>query len=214
MLLLWNNWLRLFKGNSIASRKKLLPIVKDFLKEREGGGCLGDGCLGDVEEEDEDSCFPPTPMNSLAEGCPLDNGLPHISALDLEEKFSKMAERRGNWPLTSGLSVVSLMTTVSPTPKNISILDSSHFLYYSNTGFYSKTILWTNFCPFKIKCHMLVSVFAWTVFSTRGYVHTEHEIYSCHLSFVLSFILSIKSNDRLKNSYNNDGSNSIRFFVM
>nr|XP_040020376.1 exopolyphosphatase PRUNE1 isoform X2 [Gasterosteus aculeatus aculeatus] len=84
------------QGNSIASRKKLLPIVKDFLKEREGGGCLGDGCLGDVEEEDEDSCFPPTPMNSLAEGCPLDNGLPHISALDLEEKFSKMAERKGN----------------------------------------------------------------------------------------------------------------------
>ncbi|KAM8870154.1 exopolyphosphatase PRUNE1 isoform 1-T1 [Spinachia spinachia] len=83
------------QGNSTASRKKLLPIVKDFLKEREGGSCQGDGCLRDVEE-DEESCFPPTPMNSLAEGCPLDNGLPHISYLDLEEKFNKMADRRGN----------------------------------------------------------------------------------------------------------------------
>lgn len=83
------------QGNSLASRKKLLPIVKDFLKEWDGDGRLGDGHLGDVEEEDE-SRFPPTPMNSLVEGCPLDDGLPHISAQDLEEKFSKMADRGGN----------------------------------------------------------------------------------------------------------------------
>lgn len=82
------------QGNSLASRKKLLPIVKDFLKERDGDGCLGDGRLGDVE--DEESRVPPTPMNSLVEGCPLDDGLPHISAQDLEEKFSKMADRAGN----------------------------------------------------------------------------------------------------------------------
>lgn len=83
------------QGNSLASRKKLLPIVKDFLKERDGDGCLGDSRLGDVEEEEE-SRVPPTPMNSLVEGCPLDDGLPHISAQDLEEKFSKMADRAGN----------------------------------------------------------------------------------------------------------------------
>lgn len=82
------------QGNSLASRKKLLPIIKDFLKERDGDGCLGDGRLGDVEEEE--SQVPPTPMNSLVEGCPLDDGLPHISAQDLEEKFSKMADRAGN----------------------------------------------------------------------------------------------------------------------
>ncbi|XP_075934550.1 exopolyphosphatase PRUNE1 isoform X2 [Anarhichas minor] len=81
------------QGNSLASRKKLLPLVKDFLKERDGDGCLGDM---EEEEEEEESRFPPTPMNSLVEGCPLDGGLPHISALDLEEKFSKMADRRGN----------------------------------------------------------------------------------------------------------------------
>lgn len=80
----------LFKGNSLASRKKLLPIVKDFLKERDGDGCLGDGRLGDVEEEEEESRVPPTPMNSLVDGCPLDDGPPHISAQDLQDKFSRM----------------------------------------------------------------------------------------------------------------------------
>ncbi|XP_050932271.1 exopolyphosphatase PRUNE1 isoform X1 [Lates calcarifer] len=77
------------QGNTLASRKKLLPIIKDFLKEQDG-----DGCQGDAEEEE--SQVPPTPMNSLVEGCPLDDGLPHISAQDLEEKVSKMAARGGN----------------------------------------------------------------------------------------------------------------------
>ncbi|XP_034409887.1 exopolyphosphatase PRUNE1 [Cyclopterus lumpus] len=113
------------QGNSLVSRKKLLPLVKDFLRELDGrlgdgrlgdgglgdgglgdgglgDGGLGDGRLGDVdeeeeeEEEEEEARVPPTPMNSLVEGCPLDGGLPHLSALDLEEKFSKMADRRGN----------------------------------------------------------------------------------------------------------------------
>ncbi|KAM9851929.1 exopolyphosphatase PRUNE1 [Aulostomus maculatus] len=75
------------QGNTLASRKKLLPIVKDFLREDDG-----DGRLGDAEEEEE-SQVPPTPMNSLVEGCPLDSGLPNISAQALEEKFSKMADR-------------------------------------------------------------------------------------------------------------------------
>nr|XP_046254598.1 exopolyphosphatase PRUNE1 [Scatophagus argus] len=81
------------QGNSLASRKKLLPIVKDFLKERDADGCLGDGRLGD--EEEEESRVPPTPMNSLVEGCPLDDGLPSISPQDLEDKFNKMADRGG-----------------------------------------------------------------------------------------------------------------------
>lgn len=66
--------------------------MKDFLKERDRDGCLADGRLGDMEEEEE-SGVPPTPMNSLVEGCPLDDGLPYISAQDLEDKFSKMADR-------------------------------------------------------------------------------------------------------------------------
>lgn len=84
------------QGNSLASRKKLLPIIKDCLKERDAGGCLGDGRLADAEEEEEESRFPPTPMNSLVDGCPLDGGLPHISAQELEDKFNKMADRAGD----------------------------------------------------------------------------------------------------------------------
>ncbi|XP_015258863.1 PREDICTED: protein prune homolog [Cyprinodon variegatus] len=70
------------QGNKLASRKKLLPIVKNFLRE-----CDGDCCLGDAEEE---SVVPPTPMNSLVEGCPLDEGLPKITAEDLQDKFRQM----------------------------------------------------------------------------------------------------------------------------
>ncbi|KAM9782582.1 exopolyphosphatase PRUNE1 [Neosynchiropus ocellatus] len=73
------------QGNTLASRKKVLPLVKDFLQEEDGGGRCGD-----IEE---DSRVPPTPMNSLVDGCPLDGGLPSISAQALQEKFSKMADR-------------------------------------------------------------------------------------------------------------------------
>ncbi|KAG7474445.1 exopolyphosphatase PRUNE1 [Solea senegalensis] len=76
------------QGNAVASRKKLLPIVKNFLKQLDGDGCLGDG-------EGEESVVPPTPMNSLVEGCPLDGALPHISTQDLVDKVNKMADRGG-----------------------------------------------------------------------------------------------------------------------
>ncbi|XP_075994984.1 exopolyphosphatase PRUNE1 [Genypterus blacodes] len=77
------------QGNTLASRKKVLPIIKDFLRERGGDRRQGD------QEEEEESQVPPTPMNSLVEGCPLDDGPPAFSAEALEEKFSKMADRRG-----------------------------------------------------------------------------------------------------------------------
>lgn len=105
------------QGNTLASRKKVLPIIKDFLKywekktapsgnlddlgDLEGVCCPGmeDGgrshshqCTEDVGMED-DSNVPPTPMNSLVEGCPLDDGLPKISEEAIVEKFSKMASR-------------------------------------------------------------------------------------------------------------------------
>lgn len=75
------------QGNTLASRKKVLPIIKDFLKERGRDSHLGD-------QEEEESQVPPTPMNSLVEGCPLDDGPPTLSAQALEEKFSKMADRQ------------------------------------------------------------------------------------------------------------------------
>uniref|UniRef100_A0A8C7WV25 DHHA2 domain-containing protein n=1 Tax=Oryzias sinensis TaxID=183150 RepID=A0A8C7WV25_9TELE len=71
------------QGNRLASRKKLLPLVKAFLKEQSGDRCPGPG-------EEEESDVPPTPMNSLVEGCPLNEGLPQISAQALQEKFSKL----------------------------------------------------------------------------------------------------------------------------
>ncbi|XP_063736924.1 exopolyphosphatase PRUNE1 isoform X2 [Eleginops maclovinus] len=72
-------------GNTLASRKKLLPLVKDFLSERERVGFHGDA--------EEESRFPPTPMNSLVDGCPLDGGgPPTLSAQDLQDQFSRMAD--------------------------------------------------------------------------------------------------------------------------
>ncbi|MCJ8728211.1 hypothetical protein PDJAM_G00001770 [Pangasius djambal] len=93
------------QGNALASRKKVLPIISDFLKDRERKMEqledleLEDECTqeqGDSQQccEDavmeEDSGVPPTPMNSLVEGCPLDNGLPKINADVLVEKVSKI----------------------------------------------------------------------------------------------------------------------------
>lgn len=75
-------------GNSLVSRKKLLPLLKDFLKDWDEHGCLRDAA-----DEDE-SAVPPTPVNSLVDGCPLDDGPPHLSAADLQDKVSKMADRR------------------------------------------------------------------------------------------------------------------------
>ncbi|XP_066540195.1 exopolyphosphatase PRUNE1 isoform X2 [Hoplias malabaricus] len=96
------------QGNTLASRKKVLPIISDFLKDREWKMAQGSN-LEDLDLEDdcidpsdspqfcedpameEDSGVPPTPMNSLVEGCPLDNGLPKINTEVLVEKVSKIA---------------------------------------------------------------------------------------------------------------------------
>ncbi|CAB1351065.1 unnamed protein product, partial [Coregonus sp. 'balchen'] len=130
------------QGNALASRKKVLPILKDFLKEwdKKQVHC---GEVEDFEELDdhvdptgspgvdddarprcfsasrhhrrrllgtensgteEDFQVPATPMNSLVEGCPLDAGLPRISAEAILEKFSRMGgeageNKDGNWPV-------------------------------------------------------------------------------------------------------------------
>ncbi|XP_024255155.1 exopolyphosphatase PRUNE1-like [Oncorhynchus tshawytscha] len=129
------------QGNALASRKKVLPILKDFLKEwdkkqvhcREtedfeeldnhfdptgSPGIDGDSrphcfsasrhhrrrLLGAEDSGmEEDFQVPATPMNSLVEGCPLDAGLPQISAEAILEKFSCMVGEAGgnkdvSWP--------------------------------------------------------------------------------------------------------------------
>ncbi|MBN3294065.1 PRUN1 Exopolyphosphatase, partial [Polypterus senegalus] len=94
------------QGNTLASRKKVLPIIKDFLNNldcKEGAVCAENGeCeLEDQGEQhqvtedlavEEDVRLPPTPMNSLVEGCPLDGGLPKLTAEDLLEKFGQIAD--------------------------------------------------------------------------------------------------------------------------
>ncbi|XP_028834591.1 exopolyphosphatase PRUNE1 isoform X2 [Denticeps clupeoides] len=104
--------------NTVASRKKVLPIIKEFLRswEKRIAQCGNLDDLGELEgaccpamekggqyhshqcdaaPEDagieEDSQVPPTPMNSLVEGCPLDNGFPRISEEAIVEKIIKMA---------------------------------------------------------------------------------------------------------------------------
>lgn len=104
------------QGNTLASRKKVFPIITDFLKEWESkvsqSGNMEDLYLDDESNHDQsdsqqcaddagiedDTQFPPTPMNSLVEGCPLDNGLPKINPEVLVEKVSKMASMEDDSP--------------------------------------------------------------------------------------------------------------------
>uniref|UniRef100_A0A8C4YDP0 Prune exopolyphosphatase 1 n=1 Tax=Gopherus evgoodei TaxID=1825980 RepID=A0A8C4YDP0_9SAUR len=91
---LYTNICAYHQGNTVASRKKVLPILKDFLREwgitagpvgrRDPARCPrhGDALLED------DAPLPPTPMNSLVDECPLDRGLPKLSVEAIFEKFS------------------------------------------------------------------------------------------------------------------------------
>nr|XP_056709522.1 exopolyphosphatase PRUNE1 [Euleptes europaea] len=116
------------QGNAAASRKKVLPIVKGFLRGWAHGGTMqpcrktraeptdashgsADSCppergaagrkdppksqhLGDDLLGDEDTLLPPTPMNSLVDECPLNQGLPKLSAEAVFEKFNRIAVAR------------------------------------------------------------------------------------------------------------------------
>ncbi|KAM9806736.1 exopolyphosphatase PRUNE1 isoform 3-T3 [Syngnathus typhle] len=72
------------QGNSSASRKKLLPLLKDFVRVRRGQ---------DKDDEDGERRVPPTPANSLVEGCPLDAGPPPVSVHALHDKFGQIDAR-------------------------------------------------------------------------------------------------------------------------
>ncbi|KAJ8354637.1 hypothetical protein SKAU_G00222040 [Synaphobranchus kaupii] len=112
------------QGNTLASRKKVMPIIKDRLKEweRRAVHCSALEDLGELEDQfdyscgpvtdddsrsqrrtasqhdaeepgmEEDSLVPPTPMNSLVEGCPLDSGLPRVSAEAILERFRQATD--------------------------------------------------------------------------------------------------------------------------
>ncbi|XP_029880409.1 exopolyphosphatase PRUNE1 [Aquila chrysaetos chrysaetos] len=68
------------QGNTLASRKKVLPILWAALG--------GPGAAGGLEEE---VVPPPTPMNSLVEECPLAQAVPPLCPQDVLERVSRIA---------------------------------------------------------------------------------------------------------------------------
>ncbi|XP_062342524.1 exopolyphosphatase PRUNE1-like isoform X1 [Osmerus eperlanus] len=114
------------QGNTLASRKKLLPFLRNFLREwdrrqvhyGEVGEDLDDNFdqslspvmdgeprprvystsrhhrrrLQGAEDcgTEEELGVPPTPVNSLAEGCPLDGGLGRLNHDAILERFSQL----------------------------------------------------------------------------------------------------------------------------
>ncbi|XP_053857347.1 exopolyphosphatase PRUNE1 [Vidua macroura] len=68
------------QGNSVAARKKVLPILRAAL-----------GGLGAAEGPEEEVVPPPTPMNSLVEECPLAQAVPPLCPQDVLERVSRIA---------------------------------------------------------------------------------------------------------------------------
>uniref|UniRef100_A0A4X2L3L7 DHHA2 domain-containing protein n=1 Tax=Vombatus ursinus TaxID=29139 RepID=A0A4X2L3L7_VOMUR len=107
-----------FQGNALASRKKVLPILRDALWGHPGAmktpsGTPGpEGCsqeqmddelgkaintlIPEMCRDDEEPVLPPTPMNSLVDECPLDRGLPKLSAEAIFEKCSQITIARSS----------------------------------------------------------------------------------------------------------------------
>uniref|UniRef100_A0A8C3K7U0 Prune exopolyphosphatase 1 n=1 Tax=Calidris pygmaea TaxID=425635 RepID=A0A8C3K7U0_9CHAR len=69
------------QGNALASRKKVLPILRAALG--------GQGAAGGPGEEEV--VPPPTPMNSLVEECPLAQAVPPLCPQDVLERVSRIA---------------------------------------------------------------------------------------------------------------------------
>ncbi|XP_029802470.1 exopolyphosphatase PRUNE1 isoform X5 [Suricata suricatta] len=102
-----------FQGNTQVSRKKLLPLLHealsayfDSMKIPSGqpeteGVCreqadkeldrAGNSLVPGLSQDEEEPPLPPTPMNSLVDECPLDQGLPKLSAEAIFEKCSQIS---------------------------------------------------------------------------------------------------------------------------
>ncbi|XP_049736359.1 exopolyphosphatase PRUNE1 isoform X1 [Elephas maximus indicus] len=104
------------QGNTQVSRKKLLPLLQEALSayldsmqipagppeivgvsreqvDKEMNRA-GNSLIPGVSQDEEDPPLPPTPMNSLVDECPLDQGLPKLSAEAIFEKCSQISLSR------------------------------------------------------------------------------------------------------------------------
>ncbi|XP_019774942.2 exopolyphosphatase PRUNE1 isoform X2 [Tursiops truncatus] len=101
------------QGNTQVSRKKLLPLLQEALSayfdstnipsgqpETEGVSReqvdkeldrAGNSLIPGLSQDEEEPPLPPTPMNSLVDECPLDQGLPKLSAEVIFEKCSQIS---------------------------------------------------------------------------------------------------------------------------
>lgn len=101
------------QGNTQVSRKKLLPLLQkalsayfdsmkipsgqpeteDMSREQEDKELdrAGNSLISGLSQDEEEPPLPPTPMNSLVDECPLDQGLPKLSAEVVFEKCSQIS---------------------------------------------------------------------------------------------------------------------------
>ncbi|XP_012903401.1 exopolyphosphatase PRUNE1 isoform X2 [Mustela putorius furo] len=102
------------QGNTQISRKKLLPLLQEALsayfesmripsgQPDTEGVCreqadkeldrAGNSLFPGLSQDEEEPPLPPTPMNSLVDECPLDQGLPKLSAEAIFEKCSQISQ--------------------------------------------------------------------------------------------------------------------------
>lgn len=102
------------QGNTQVSRKKLLPVLQEALSAYLDSAKMASGqsevavgisreqvdkeldkasntLISGLSQDEEDPPLPPTPMNSLVDECPLDQGLPKFSAEAVFEKCSQLS---------------------------------------------------------------------------------------------------------------------------
>ncbi|XP_021121575.1 exopolyphosphatase PRUNE1 isoform X4 [Heterocephalus glaber] len=109
------------QGNTQASRKKLLPLLQEALtaysesmkipagqpeaasseQVDKGLDRAGSTLTPGLSQDEDDPPLPPTPMNSLVDECPLDQGLPKLSAEAVFEKCSQISLTQAPTPALS-----------------------------------------------------------------------------------------------------------------
>ncbi|KAL1772336.1 prune-like isoform X1 [Sigmodon hispidus] len=101
------------QGNTQVSRKKLLPVLQEALSAYFDSAKIpsgqpevvglsreqadneldraGNSLISGLSQDEEEPPLPPTPMNSLVDECPLDQGLPKLSAEAVFEKCTQIS---------------------------------------------------------------------------------------------------------------------------